>query len=132
MRGSVGSRCPKSLDIWLGLREDFIQVVQQRGAAVIDARGLSSAASAANAALDHVVSVETATPEGDWFSSGVYSDGSYGIEEGLMFSVPVRSDGKGHWEVVQGLPLSDFAREKIKATEDELKQEREVIADLLA
>ena len=114
------------------LREEFIQVVQQRGAAVIDARGLSSAASAANAALDHVVSVESATPEGDWFSSGVYSDGSYGIEEGLMYSVPVRSDGQGSWEVVQGLELSDFAREKIKATEDELKEERSVIADLLA
>ena len=79
-----------------------------------------------------MVSVETATPEGDWFSSGVYSDGSYGVEEGLMFSVPVRSDGRGNWEVVQGLQLSDFAREKIKATEDELKQERAVIADLLA
>ena len=127
-----GKPVPEVIGHMAWLREDFIQVVQQRGAAVIDARGLSSAASAANAALDHVVSVETATPEGDWFSSGVYSDGSYGIEEGLMFSVPVRSDGKGHWEVVQGLPLSDFAREKIKATEDELKQERAVIADLLA
>jgi malate dehydrogenase len=114
------------------LREDFIKVVQQRGAAVIDARGLSSAASAANAALDHVVSVEGATPEGDCFSSGVYSDGSYGIEEGLMFSVPLRSDGQGHWDVVEGLELSDFARAKIKATEDELKEERSVIADLLA
>lgn len=113
------------------LREEFIQIVQQRGAAVIDARGLSSAASAANAALDHIVSVESATSAGDFFSAGVYSDGSYGIDEGLMFSFPIRSDSQGHWEIVQGLELSDFARAKIKATEDELKEERAVIADLL-
>ena len=113
------------------LREEFIQIVQQRGAAVIAARGLSSAASAANAALDHVVSVESATPAGDFFSAGVYSDGSYGIDEGLMFSFPMRSDGQGRLEIVQGLELSDFARAKIKATEDELKEERAVIADLL-
>lgn len=113
------------------LREEFIQIVQQRGAAVIDARGLSSAASAANAALDHIASVESATPAGDFFSAGVYSDGSYGIGEGLMFSFPIRSDGQGGWEIVQGLELSDFARAKIKATEDELKEERAVIADLL-
>jgi len=113
------------------LREEFIQIVQQRGAAVIDARGLSSAASAANAALDHIVSVESVTPAGDFFSAGVYSDGSYGIDEGLMFSFPIRSDGQGGWEIVQGLELSDFARAKIKATEDELKEERAVIADLL-
>ncbi|MDE2743879.1 MAG: malate dehydrogenase [Gemmatimonadota bacterium] len=113
------------------LREEFIQIVQQRGAAVIDARGLSSAASAANAALDHIVSVESATPAGDFFSAGIYSDGSYGIDEGLMFSFPIRSDGQGGWEIVQGLELSDFARAKIKATEDELKEERAVIADLL-
>ena len=113
------------------LREEFIQIVQQRGAAVIDARGLSSAASAANAALDHIVSVESATSAGDFFSAGVYSDGSYGIDEGLMFSFPIRSDGQGGWEIVQDLELSDFARAKIKATEDELKEERAVIADLL-
>ena len=113
------------------LREEFIQIVQQRGAAVIDARGLSSAASAANAALDHIVSVESATPAGDFFSAGVYADGSYGIDEGLMFSFPIRSDGQGGWEIVQGLELSDFARAKIKATEDELKEERAIIADLL-
>ena len=113
------------------LREEFIQIVQQRGAAVIAARGLSSAASAANAALDHIASVECATPAGDFFSAGVYSDGSYGIDEGLMFSFPMRSNGQGHLEIVQGLELSDFARAKIKATEDELKEERAVIADLL-
>ncbi|MCC7262712.1 MAG: malate dehydrogenase [Candidatus Latescibacteria bacterium] len=113
------------------LRGEFIQVVQQRGAAVIAARGLSSAASAANAALDHVMSMERPTAEGDWFSAGVYSDGSYGIQEGLIFSVPVRSQGQGKWSRVEGLKLSEFAREKIKATEDELKDEQAVIADLL-
>ncbi len=114
------------------LREDFIKIVQQRGAAVIEARGMSSAASAANAALDHVMSMEGATAAGDFFSAGVVSDGSYGVEEGLIFSFPVRSDGKGNWQIVQGLELSDFARQKIAATEAELKEERAVIADLLS
>ena len=114
------------------LQEDFIQIVQQRGAAVIEARGLSSAASAANAALDHVMSMEQATPEGQFFSAAVPSDGSYGVEEGLIFSFPVRSDGQGNWSIVQGLELSSFAREKIAATEAELKEERAVIADLLS
>ncbi|MFT5086202.1 MAG: malate dehydrogenase [Candidatus Latescibacterota bacterium] len=114
------------------LREDFIKVVQQRGAAVIEARGMSSAASAANAALDHVMSMEGATPAGEFFSAGVVSDGSYGVEKGLIYSFPVRSDGAGNWEIVQGLELSDFAREKIAATEAELKEERAVIAGLLS
>jgi malate dehydrogenase len=114
------------------LREEFIQVVQQRGAAVIEARGLSSAASAANAALDHVMSMESVTADGDFFSAGVPSDGSYGVDEGLIFSYPLRSDGQGNWEIVQGLALSDFAREKIAATAAELKEERAVIADLLS
>ena len=113
------------------LQDDFIKVVQQRGAEVISARGLSSAASAANAALDHVVSMESITAEGDFFSSGVISDGSYGIEEGLIFSFPIRSYGNGDWEIVQGLDLSAFAKEKISATEIELQEERSVIADLL-
>lgn len=126
-----GRPAPEVIGHHAWLREEFIQIVQQRGAAVIAARGLSSAASAANAALDHIVSVESATPAGDFFSAGVYSDGSYGIDEGLMFSFPMRSDGQGHLEIVQGLELSDFARAKIKATEDELKEERAVIADLL-
>jgi malate dehydrogenase len=126
-----GRSVPDVIGHMAWLREDFIHVVQQRGAAIIEARGLSSAASAANAALDHVVSVENATPDGDWFSSAVYSDGSYGIEEGLMFSYPIRSDGQGNWEIVQGLELSDFAREKIAATEGELKEEKSVIENLL-
>ena len=114
------------------LQEDFIQIVQQRGAAVIEARGLSSAASAANAALDHVMSMESVTPEGEFFSAAIPSDGSYGVEDGLIFSFPVRSDGQGNWSIVQGLELSSFAREKIAATEAELKEERAVIADLLS
>jgi len=113
------------------LQDDFIKIVQQRGAEVISARGLSSAASAANAALDHVVSMENVTPDGGLFSSGVCSDGSYGIEEGLVFSFPIRSHGNGDWEIVQGLELSSFAKEKIVATQKELQEERAVIADLL-
>ena len=131
MRGLRGGQRHDVIGHHAWLREEFIQIVQQRGAAVIDARGLSSAASAANAALDHIASVESATSAGDFFSAGVYSDGSYGIDEGLMFSFPIRSDGQGGWEIVQDLELSDFARAKIKATEDELKEERAVIADLL-
>ncbi|MBX3056871.1 MAG: malate dehydrogenase [Anaerolineae bacterium] len=113
------------------LRGEFISVVQKRGAAIIEARGLSSAASAASAALDHVVSMENATPAGHWFSAGVLSDGSYGIAKGLNFSFPLASDGQGGYEIVQGLPLSDFAREKIKLTEAELEEEKAVVADLL-
>ncbi len=113
------------------LRGEFISVVQKRGAAIIEARGLSSAASAASAALDHVVSMENATPAGHWFSAGVLSDGSYGIAKGLNFSFPLASDGQGGYEIVQGLPLSDFAHEKIKLTEAELEEEKAVVADLL-
>lgn len=113
------------------LRGEFIEVVQQRGAAVIGARGASSAASAANAALDHVVSMEAKTPEGDWFSAGVSSDGSYGIDAGLIFSYPVTSAGKGAYSIVQDLPLNDFARDKIAATTEELLQEKAVVQDLL-
>ena len=113
------------------LQDDFIKMVQQRGAEVISARGLSSAASAANAALDHVVSMENETLDGELFSSGVYSDGSYGIEEGLVYSFPIRSHGNGNWEIVQGLELSSFAKEKLIVTQKELEEERAVIADLL-
>jgi malate dehydrogenase len=113
------------------LRGEFITTVQKRGAAIIAARGKSSAASAANAALDHVMSFESKTPEGNWFSAAVPSDGSYGIEEGLIFSFPVTSDGAGSYSIVQGLTWSDFAKEKVSITEAELKQEKELVADLL-
>jgi malate dehydrogenase len=113
------------------LRGPFIETVQKRGAAIIAARGLSSAMSAANAALDHVRSFLHKTPDGDWFSAVVPSDGSYGIDEGLMFSFPIVSDGQGGWHIVQDLPWSDFAKEKIAVTQDELREEKAVIADML-
>ncbi len=126
-----GKPCASVIDDTQWLQGEFIDIVQQRGAAVIAARGLSSAASAANAALDHVKSVEAATPAGDWFSAGVVSDGSYGIQEGLIFSFPVTSDGKGNWSIVENIELSDFARAKVELTEKELVDEKSVVSDLL-
>ena len=113
------------------IQGEFISTVQKRGAAIIQARGSSSAFSAANAALDHVKSFEQKTPEGQWFSAAMVSDGSYGIDEGLIFSFPIQSDGEGGWSIVQGLPLSDFAKEKIAETLAELREEQAVVADLL-
>ena len=113
------------------VRGAFLTTVQKRGAAIIAARGKSSAASAANATLDHVMSFNEVTPEGDWFSAAVPSDGSYGIEEGLIFSMPLVSDGNGGYSIVQGLPHTDFAKEKINITMEELKSEKAVVADLL-
>jgi malate dehydrogenase len=111
-------------------RETFIPTVQQRGAAIIQARGSSSAASAANAAIDTVSSLVKPTPEGDWNSVCVASDGSYGSQEGLITSFPVRSDGT-NWSIVQGVPINDFAREKIDASVAELSEERSMVRDLL-
>jgi len=109
---------------------DFIPTVQQRGAAIIKARGLSSAASAANAAVDHMRDWALSSAEGDYVSMGIYSDGSYGIEEGLMYSFPcVCKDGQ--WEIVQGLENNEFSLGKMKATEQELKEERDAVAHLL-
>ncbi|MCB0192309.1 MAG: malate dehydrogenase [Anaerolineae bacterium] len=113
------------------LRGEFISTVQKRGAAIIAARGSSSAASAANGAIDHVKSMVNKTPEGHWFSSAVPSDGSYGIAEGIIFSYPITSDGQGNYSIVQGLSMSDWAKEKLAATEAELRDERETVADLL-
>ena len=112
------------------LEKDFIATVQKRGAAIIEARGLSSAASAANAVVDTVRALTTPTAKDDWFSVAICSDGSYGIEKGLMFSYPMRSDGKSH-QIVQGVPLNDFSRAKITATENELKEEKSLVAELL-
>jgi malate dehydrogenase len=111
-------------------KDAFLPTVQQRGAAIIKARGLSSAASAANAVVDTVRNLTTPTREGDWFSVAVASDGSYGIEKGLMYSYPIRSDGS-KWEIVQGLHLTDFSKSKIVATENELKEERALVSELL-
>jgi malate dehydrogenase len=113
------------------LEKDFISIVQQRGGAIIKARGLSSAASAANAAVNTVYKLTHPTPEGDWFSVAVYSDGSYGIAKDVLFSYPVRSNGS-KFEVVQGVPLNDFSRAKITATENELKEEKALVSDLLS
>lgn len=113
------------------LEGEFITTVQQRGAAIIKARGLSSAASAANAAIDTVKSLITPTPEGDWHSVAVCSDGSYGIEKGLMVSMPIRTKADGSWEVVQGVPVSDFSRARIDASVKELKEERDAVKDLI-
>ena len=104
------------------LKNDFIPTVQKRGAAIIAARGLSSAASAANAALDTVKSLVTPTPEGDWFSVSVCSDGSYGTPKGIITSLPIRSDGK-NWEIVQGLEINEFSKKKIEETNNELLEE---------
>ena len=111
-------------------KDTFLPTVQQRGAAIIKARGLSSAASAANAVVDTIRNLTTPTREGDWFSVAVCSDGSYGIEKGLMFSYPIRSDGS-KWQIVQGVKLTDFSKAKITATENELKEEKGLVSELL-
>ncbi|MBX3743042.1 MAG: malate dehydrogenase [Akkermansiaceae bacterium] len=113
------------------LEGEFITTVQQRGAAIIKARGASSAASAANAAIDTVKSLITATPDGDWTSVAVCSDGSYGIEKGLIASMPIRVKADGTWEVVQGVPVSEFSQGRIDATINELKEERDAVKDLI-
>lgn len=108
----------------------FIPTVQQRGAAIIAARGASSAASAANAAIAHMRTWALGTADGDWVSMGIYSDGSYGITEGLIYSFPcVCSDGD--WSIVRGLEISDFSRSKMQATEQELTEERDAVQHLL-
>ncbi len=112
------------------LASDFIPKVQQRGAAIIEARGASSAASAASAAIDHMHDWALGTPEGDWVSMAIPADGSYGIEAGIVYSYPVRCSG-GEYEIVQGLSVDDFSRERMNATETELREERAAIEELL-
>ena len=112
------------------LKNDFIATVQQRGAAVIKARGASSAASAANAVIDNLKSIHFPTSANKWFSAAVCSDGSYGVEPGLISSFPLTTDGKA-WKIVQGIQHNEFAREKINVTVNELREERTAIADLL-
>ncbi len=109
---------------------DFIPTVQQRGAAIIKARGASSAASAANAAIDHMRSWALGTEGDDWVSMGVYSDGSYGIAEGLIYSFPCRCCN-GEWVIVSDVEVNDFSRAKMQATEQELIEERDAVAHLL-
>ncbi len=113
------------------LEGEFIKTVQQRGAAIIAARGASSAASAANAAMDTVKSLITPTPEGDWHSVAICSDGSYGIAKGIMASMPIRTKADGSWEIVHGVPVSEFSQTKIDATINELLEERDAVKDLI-
>ena len=112
------------------LIDEFIPTVQQRGAAIIKARGASSAASAASAAINHMHDWVRSTPADDWVSMGIPADGSYGIKEGVIYSYPVRCNN-GDYEIVQGLGISDFSRERMDATEAELREERAAIEDLL-
>jgi malate dehydrogenase len=111
-------------------KETFIPTVQQRGAAIIKARGASSAASAANAAVDTVRTLVTPTAPGDWYSVAVCTDGSYGVEKGLISSFPIRTSDSG-WEAAPGVPINDFSREKIDLSVKELAEERSLVSDLL-
>jgi malate dehydrogenase len=111
------------------LESDFVPTVQKRGAAIIEARGASSAASAANAAIDHVHDWVLGTPPGDWVSMAIPSDGSYGVEEGIISSFPVTTES-GSYTIVQGLEISDFSRARIDATVNELKEERDAVKQL--
>ena len=112
------------------LKDEFIPSVQQRGAAIIKARGASSAASAASAAIDHVRSWNSVTPDGDWVSMGVPSNGSYGVQSGLIYSYPVTCTG-GCYEIVDGLEINEFSRERMLLSESELVEERDGVRDLL-
>ena len=112
------------------LADEFIPVVQQRGAAIIAARGASSAASAASAAIDHMHDWALGTPDGDWVSMAIPADGSYGIEPGIIYSYPVRCSN-GQYEIVQDLAVDDFSRARMDATETELREERAAIEALL-
>ena len=113
------------------LKGEFITTVQKRGAAIIDARGLSSAASAANAAIDTLVSLTNPTPEGQWHSVAVRSNGQYGTPEGLIVGFPIRTNADGSWEVVEGLTHNEFGQERFAATIKELEEEREAVSSLL-
>ncbi len=125
-----GRPVPEVIDDLEWLTGEFITAVQQRGARILEARGLSSAASAANAILDSVTSIRGVTEPGDWTSLAVTSTGEYGVPEGLQFSFPVRSDGKA-WQVVEGLEHDDFAKERLARTTDELLAEREEVRSLI-
>ena len=124
-----GKVAAEVIDDQAWLEGEFIPTVQQRGAAIIEARGLSSAASAANAAIDHVHDWVLGTPEGDWVSMAIPSDGSYGVPEGLISSFPVTCTD-GRYEIVSGLDIDDFSRTRIDASAAELAEERDTVAEL--
>ena len=113
------------------IKNDFLQIVQQRGKAIIDARGASSATSAANAAIDTVKATLSETAENDWFSAAVMSDGSYNVPEGIIFGFPLRASSSGEISIVQNLPISEYAQNKIDLTTQELLDEKKDISDLL-
>lgn len=125
-----GKAIPEVITDESWFKDDFIPTVQQRGGAIIKARGLSSAASAANAAIDTVNSIITPTASDDYFSVAVHSKGEYGIEPGLIYSYPMQSDGQ-NLSIVEGLDINAFSQEKIKATEAELSEEKSMVSDLL-
>ncbi len=127
---SVGGKAATELVDNAWTEQEFIPVVQKRGAAIIEARGASSAASAANAAIDHVRDWVLGTAEGDWVSMGIPSRGWYGVAEGLIYSFPV-TVANGQVTVVEGLTNSEFIQERMRATERELQEERDAVADLL-
>ncbi len=129
-QATVGGEAASELVDQDWLADEFIPVVQQRGAAIIKARGTSSAASAASAAIDHMHDWALGTPDGDWVSMAIPADGSYGIEPGIIYSYPVRCSG-GDYEIVQGLSVDDFSRGRMDATETELREERAAIEELL-
>lgn len=126
VRGEVAAEVVDDMD-WI--ENEFIPTVAKRGAAIIEARGASSAASAANAAIDHVRDWVAGTPEGDWVSMSIGSDGSYGVEEGLISSFPCTCSG-GEWSIVEGLEIDDFSRARIDASVDELREERDAVREL--
>jgi malate dehydrogenase len=125
----AGRNAAEVVDDQPWVENDFIPTVAKRGAAIIEARGFSSAASAANAAIDHVYDWVNGTPEGDWTSAAISSDGSYGVPEGLISSFPVLSRG-GRWEIVPDLEISDFSRARIDASVAELQEERDAVQSL--
>ncbi|MDR9406798.1 MAG: malate dehydrogenase [Spiribacter sp.] len=127
---SVSGKAASDLVDTAWLEESFIPTVQQRGAAIIKARGQSSAASAASAAVDHMRDWTLGTPADDWVSMAIISDGSYGITEGIVYSFPVRCQD-GRYEIVSGLSVDDFSRERMQATEQELVEERDAVEHLL-
>ena len=127
---TVKSRPAKELVPQAWYRDEFIPTVQQRGAVIIKARGASSAASAASAAIDHIKTWVYGTPENDWVSMGIPADSSYGIDAGIMYSYPVTC-ANGCYQIVQGLDIDDFSRERMYITEQELREERRAVEDLL-
>jgi malate dehydrogenase len=124
-----GQRAWDVVDDEAWVADEFIPTVGKRGAAIIEARGASSAASAANAAIDHVRNWVLGTPEGDWASMAVCSDGSYGVEEGLISGFPCRCAG-GEWSIVEGLEMPEFSQQRLDATVDELRGERDTVREL--